>query len=116
MVAIHLREGILQRALRAFSRVAFSPRVARQGPTEFKSGPAKRIHEANAADNPARDLLFDGPNAVPAKVPMAQVSGHVPPNFHGRRRLALAQKTHHFRIGGNATQVFEVAFAKPAQT
>src|SRR5207244_896887 len=39
MIAIHFREGVFERAPRAFSRVAFAPAFTSQRPAQFETGP-----------------------------------------------------------------------------
>src|SRR5207248_5384825 len=76
VVAIQFRESIRHRPTRPFSRIAFSPTLARQRPATFESRPAGRVHQTDAANHSAAGFLFNRPRAIAATVPVADMRGH----------------------------------------
>src|SRR6266850_310602 len=115
MISIHLGKGVFQRTLRAFGRVTPSPTFAVKGPAQFKTRPARRIHEADSSDHFAAAFFFNCPNAVAAKIPVAHKRGHLPPYFHLSHRPAVAEEAHDFGFGAYLTKLLEIVFAEPPQ-
>src|SRR5262249_1102958 len=101
MIAVHFRKGMLERASRTFGRIAFSPTVATQRPSQFKPRPTFRVHEANSSHDLVGCFFFNRPNAISTKVPVTHERGHLPPGLHSVHRLAVAKKTHDFGVGAN---------------
>src|SRR5215213_4010092 len=114
VVLIELLECIRERAPPPFGRVAFTPRVSRQRPSDLEAGPSFGIQKTDAADHAPRRFFFDGPMSVSANLPMPDEKRHAAPRLRAAEHLS-AQELHHRRVRGQLRIVVEVAFAPHPQ-
>src|SRR4029453_2849273 len=99
----------------ALGRVAFAPTVSRESPAQFKSRPARGIHKANSPDQISGGFLLDGPDAVAAKIPVADNGGHLPPGVRCIHWFSFPEKPHDLGVKSHFAELFKVIFPKPAQ-
>src|SRR5262245_20557709 len=93
---VELGDRVLERAPRAFGRIALAPRAARERPDALQARPAIGIEEPDAADERAARALLHRPHPVPAQLPVTEEHRHLPPRFQTRERLpSRAEVAHH---------------------
>src|SRR5262249_12247855 len=73
------------------------------------------VEQPDSAHEVAGLPLFHGPEAVPAQLPMPDDRRHLSPRLPAFERLALAQETHHLRVGADPRVLLEVFLAEHPQ-
>src|SRR5882724_8252436 len=113
VLAVHLGEGIRQRAPRAFDRIAFALGRRRERPSNLEIGPAFRIQKPYAPDELSTRFLFYCPVTIAAQLPVPDHHGHMEPDSQAAKRLP-AEVSHHLGVSAHFGVSFKVIFAPTA--